>query len=214
MPVLQLGGYVFLVTPTCLDESNQCTAGCCLGSWALQPCWYTTGWVESTLEITSMSSMHFSYTHTLVFGCPPVVFLCGMRCISMRRPNSGLVLQLSPVLFWMLNWPLNCPLTSIIWLPGPKQPDSWRALWFMVEKLLLGIALSVSPSPWTQMSQWQSSISCTGSGTLTSLGFSAIEKHWNIRSSHRFDDVYATKMEKLCAWGTCNWFQVSWEDRQ
>ncbi len=66
------------------------------------------------------------------------------------------------------------------------------------------IDLSVSPSPWTQTSQWQSSISCTGSGTRTSLGFSAKEKHWKIRSSHRFYGVYASKMEKLCAWGTCN----------
>ncbi len=57
------------------------------------------------------------------------------------------------------------------------------------------IDLSVSPSPRTQMSQWQSSISCTGSGTRTSLGFSAIEKHWKIQSSHRFDGVFATKME-------------------
>ncbi len=66
------------------------------------------------------------------------------------------------------------------------------------------IDLSVSPSPRTQTSQWQSSISCTGSGTRTSLGFSAIEKHWKIRSSHRFYGVYASKMEKRCAWGTCN----------
>ncbi len=43
-----------------------------------------------------------------------------------------------------------------------------------------------------------------GSGTRTSLGFSAIEKHWKIRSSHRFYGVYASKMEKQCAWGTCN----------
>ncbi len=64
--------------------------------------------------------------------------------------------------------------------------------------------LTVSPSPQTQMCQWQLSISCTGSGTRTSLGFSAIEKHWKIRSSHRFDGVYATKIEKLCAWGTWN----------
>ncbi len=54
------------------------------------------------------------------------------------------------------------------------------------------------------MSQWQSSISCTGSRTRTSLGFSAIEKHWKIRSLHRFYGVYASKMEKQCAWGTCN----------
>ncbi len=66
------------------------------------------------------------------------------------------------------------------------------------------IDLSVSPSPRTQTGQWQSSISCTGSGTRTSLGFSAIEKHWKIRSSHRFYGVYASKMEKRCAWGTCN----------
>ncbi len=64
--------------------------------------------------------------------------------------------------------------------------------------------LSVSPSPQTQASQWQSSISYTGSRTRTSLGFSAIEKHWKIRSSHRFYGVYASKMEKRCAWGTCN----------
>ncbi len=63
------------------------------------------------------------------------------------------------------------------------------------------IDLSVSPSPRMQTSQWQSSISCTGSGTRTSLGFSAIEKHWKMRNSHRF---YASKMEKRCAWGTCN----------
>ncbi len=43
-----------------------------------------------------------------------------------------------------------------------------------------------------------------GSGTRTSLGFSTIEKHWKIRSSHRFDGVYATKIIKRCAWGTCN----------
>ncbi len=66
------------------------------------------------------------------------------------------------------------------------------------------IVLLVSPSPRTQTSQWQSSISCTGSGTRTSLGFSAIEKHWKIRSSHWFYGVYASKMENRCAWGTCN----------
>ncbi len=43
-----------------------------------------------------------------------------------------------------------------------------------------------------------------GSRTRTSLGFSAIEKHWKIRSSHRFYGVYASKREKQCAWGTCN----------
>ncbi len=58
-----------------------------------------------------------------------------------------------------------------------------------------------SPSSRTQTSQWQSSISCMVSGTRTSLGFSAIEKHWRIRSSHQFYGVYASKMEKLCAWG-------------
>ncbi len=67
-----------------------------------------------------------------------------------------------------------------------------------------GIDLSVSPSPRTQTSQWQSSISCTRSGTRTSLGFSTIEKHWKIRSSHWFYGVYASKMIKRCAWGTCN----------
>ncbi len=66
------------------------------------------------------------------------------------------------------------------------------------------IDLSVSPSSRTQTSQWQSSISCMGSGTQTFLGFSAIEKHWKIRSSHRFYGVYASKMEKRCAWGTCS----------
>ncbi len=72
------------------------------------------------------------------------------------------------------------------------------------EKGVAIIDLSVSPSPRTQTSQWQSSISCTGSGTRTSLGFSAIEKHWKIWSSHRFNGVYASKMEKRCACGTCN----------
>ncbi len=66
------------------------------------------------------------------------------------------------------------------------------------------IDLSVSPSPQTQTSQWQSSISCTGSWTRTSLGFSAIEKHWKIRSLHWFYGVYALKMEKRCACRTCN----------
>ncbi len=66
------------------------------------------------------------------------------------------------------------------------------------------IDLSVSPSPRTQTSQWQSSISCTGSRTRTSLGFSSIEKHWKIGSSHRFYGVYGLKMENRCAWGTCN----------
>ncbi len=62
----------------------------------------------------------------------------------------------------------------------------------------------LSPSHRTLMSQWQSSISCTGTGTQTSSGFSAIEKHWKIRSSHRFYGLYASKMGKRCAWGTCN----------
>jgi len=66
------------------------------------------------------------------------------------------------------------------------------------------IELSVSPAPRTQTSQWQSSISCTGSGTQTSLGFSAIEKHWRIRSLYRFYGVYASKIVKRCAWSTCN----------
>ncbi len=66
------------------------------------------------------------------------------------------------------------------------------------------IELSVSPSPQTQTSQWQSSISCTASGTRTSLGFSAIEKHWKIRSSHRIYGVYVSKIVKRCALGTCN----------
>ncbi len=66
------------------------------------------------------------------------------------------------------------------------------------------IDLSVSPSPRMQTSQWQLSISCTGNGTRTSLAFSAIEKHWKIQSSHRFYGVYASKMEKRCACGTCN----------
>ncbi len=66
------------------------------------------------------------------------------------------------------------------------------------------IDLSVNPSLRTQMSQWQSSISCMGTGTQASLGFSAIEKHWKIQSSHRFDGVYATNVIKQCSWGTCN----------
>ncbi len=65
------------------------------------------------------------------------------------------------------------------------------------------IDLSVSPSPQTQASQWQSSISCMGSRTRTSLWFSAIEKHWKIRSSNQFG-VFASKNFKWCAWGTCN----------
>ncbi len=59
----------------------------------------------------------------------------------------------------------------------------------MVEKLLLGIDLSASPSPRMQMSQWQSSISCMGSGTWASLGFSAIEKHWKMQRLNEFDDM-------------------------
>ncbi len=31
---------------------------------------------------------------------------------------------------------------------------------------------------------------------MTSLGFSAIEEHWNIRSLHQFEGVYATKQCK------------------
>ncbi len=73
-----------------------------------------------------------------------------------------------------------------------------------MESSYIGIDLSIRPSPRMQTSQWQSSISCMGSGTRTSLGFSAIEKHWKIRSSYQFYEVYASKMEKLCAWGTCN----------
>ncbi len=35
----------------------------------------------------------------------------------------------------------------------------------------------------------------------TSLGFSTIEKHWRIQSSHRFYGVYFSKMEKtMCLW--------------
>ncbi len=45
--------------------------------------------------------------------------------------------------------------------------------------------------------------------TRTSLGFSTIEKHWKIRSGHRFDGVYATKLQKLCAWGTRNTDSIS-----
>ncbi len=66
------------------------------------------------------------------------------------------------------------------------------------------IDLSLSPSPRMQMSQWQSSISCTGSWTWTSLGFSAIEKHWKIRSLHQFYGVYATKMENDVDVVACN----------
>ncbi len=62
------------------------------------------------------------------------------------------------------------------------------------------------------MSQWKSSISCMGTRTLTSLGFSAIEKHWKIQSLHRFDGVYATKMEKLFGWSTCN-YDYSYHER-
>ncbi len=80
----------------------------------------------------------------------------------------------------------------------------WHLTQEMFLRCVYTIDLSVSPSPRMQTSQWQSSISCTGSGTRTSLGFSAIEKHWKIRSSHRFYGVYASKMEKRCAWGTCN----------
>ncbi len=69
------------------------------------------------------------------------------------------------------------------------------------DKTSPAIDLSVSPSPRTQTSQWHSSISCTGSGTQTYLGFSAIEKHWSIQSSHRF---MLQKCKKRCAWGTCN----------
>ncbi len=76
--------------------------------------------------------------------------------------------------------------------------------YFMVHGVVTTIDLSVSNSHRTQTSQWQSSISCTGSGTRTSFGFSAIEKHWKIRSLQRFYGVYASKMEKRCAWGTCN----------
>ncbi len=66
------------------------------------------------------------------------------------------------------------------------------------------INLSVSPSPRTQTSQWLSSISCTGSRTRISLDLSTMEKHWKMQSLHRFYEVYASKMEKWCAWGTCN----------
>ncbi len=65
------------------------------------------------------------------------------------------------------------------------------------------IDLSVSPTPGTQTSQWQLSISCTGRGSRTSLGFK-VEKHWKIQSLHQFYGVYASKVEKRCAWGTCN----------
>ncbi len=60
------------------------------------------------------------------------------------------------------------------------------------------------PLPSNPSSQWQLSISCTGSGTQKSLGFSAIEKHWKIQNLHRFYGVDASKMEKRCAWGTFN----------
>ncbi len=86
------------------------------------------------------------------------------------------------------------------------RPVKWKCPWIMAcgGPGPCRIDLSVSPSPRTQTSQWQSRISCTGSGTRTSLGFSAIEKHWKIRSSHRFYGVYASKIIKRCAWGTCN----------
>ncbi len=64
------------------------------------------------------------------------------------------------------------------------------------------IDLSISPSPRMQTSQWQSTISCTGSGTRTSLGFGTTEKHWKIRSLHRFYGVYASKIEKMMCLGT------------
>uniref|UniRef100_A0A8C1PJJ3 Pleckstrin and Sec7 domain containing a n=1 Tax=Cyprinus carpio TaxID=7962 RepID=A0A8C1PJJ3_CYPCA len=52
-----------------------------------------------------------------------------------------------------------------------------------------------------QMSQWQSSISCTRSRTGTSLGFSAIEKHWKIQNFHRFDGVYIiTSANRIKMW--------------
>ncbi len=66
-----------------------------------------------------------------------------------------------------------------------------------ISQIVYPIDLSVSPSPRTQTSQWQSSISCTVSGNRTSLGFSSIEKHWRIWNSHWF---YASKMENRCAW--------------
>ncbi len=79
-----------------------------------------------------------------------------------------------------------------------------KRFWNPVTVMFTQFDQSVSPSPRTQTSQWQSSISCTGSGSQTSLGFSAVEKHWKMWSSHRFYGVYASKMEKQCAWGSYN----------
>ncbi len=89
----------------------------------------------------------------------------------------------------------------LVWFWGHVKAVTKSAYYNL--KNIARIDLSVSPSPRTQTSQWQSSISCTGSGTRTSLSFSAIEKHWKIRSLHRFMGL--CKMEKRCAWGACKY---------
>ncbi len=79
--------------------------------------------------------------------------------------------------------------------------DQERVMKCCMESSYIGIDLSIRPSPRMQTSQWQSSISCMGSGTRTSLGFSAIEKHWKIRSSYQFYGVYASKNWKTMCLG-------------
>lgn len=46
-----------------------------------------------------------------------------------------------------------------------------------LQTLSITIDLPLSPSPQTQMSHWQLSNICTGTGTWTTLDFSAIENH-------------------------------------
>ncbi len=79
-----------------------------------------------------------------------------------HNPPNFICLRPEPV--WAWNFPMKLGFS-----PGKNKID-----------------LSVSPSPRAQTSQWQSSISSTGSETQTSLGFSAIKKHWKIQSSHWF----------------------------
>ncbi len=117
-----------------------------------------------------------------------------------RPPSSRTVMRISTChqLCYADYWKdLQSHTWSLIWL-------IWCLMWWMLDtvqgratlwlcpKSSL-IDLLVSPSPRTQMRQRQSSISCTGSGTRTSLGFSTLERHWKIRSLHWFDGVYAKK---------------------
>ncbi len=121
------------------------------------------------------------HIHQYSWFVTPVHFLVCMAAFTLPIFMQGFFF-----FFYWFSWRHTCHFS-----------DQARVMKCCMESSYIGIDLSIRPSPRMQTSQWQSSISCMGSGTRTSLGFSAIEKHWKIRSSYQFYGVYAKVNAKV-----------------